>query len=64
MCKVNKVFFEIHGWGNIKLSNVDDLGFVRFFEEYSKQYDHAACPTQFISLDDETYASSEFPLPK
>lgn len=66
LCHIDVLFAEYHDWGTITTSaaNMTDTDFAAFFSEYVEAHDHGACKTRFRSLDDESYGSSDLPLPE
>lgn len=66
LCHIDVLFAEYHDWGAIITSTakMTDTDFAAFFSEYVEAHDHHACKTRFRSLDDESYGSSDLPLPE
>lgn len=63
LCQVGAVFYEEHYWGHVSIGNEKDTAFTAFFEGFARDYDSKSCPTTFLSVDNESYGSSDFPLP-
>lgn len=65
LCRVDLVFAETHGFGEVVAAGgVTDGDFRAFFKEYVQKYDKQSCKTRFRDLDDESFGSSDFPLPE
>ena len=63
LCKIGAMFYEEHKWGHVSVANNKDTAFTAFFEGFARDYDSKSCPTTFLLVDNETYGSSDFPLP-
>lgn len=63
LCEIGAVFYEEHYWGGGIIDEQDDTSFVKFFQGFAQLYDKDSCPTTFLSVEHESYADSEFPLP-
>lgn len=68
LCKIDTIFYEDHEFGNLVLhgNNNEELGdrtFIAFFEAFVRDYDPNTCPTKFANVDNESYGSTDFPLP-
>lgn len=65
LCHIDLVFTEYHEWGGVmSAGNMTARDFAAYFSEYVENYDQKSCKTRFRDLDDETYGSSDFPLPE
>jgi len=63
LCQISAIFYENHNWGHINIGNEKDTAFAAFFEGFARDYDSNSCPTTFLSVDNESFGSSDFPLP-
>lgn len=63
MCQVGAIFYEEHGFGSVIMGGKNDTVFTSFFEAFVRDYEGDSCPTTFLSIDNESYGHSDFPLP-
>jgi hypothetical protein len=68
LCKIDTIFYEDHPIGGVVVrgNNNEELGdgtFTAFFEAFARDYDPSTCPTKFANVDNESYGSTDFPLP-
>jgi len=62
LCTIGTIFYERHRMGEITSGNVRDTDFIRFFQTFIKDY-NSSCPTTFLSINNEVYGTTDFPLP-